>query len=148
MNYLILNSIKAKAPMPIYGYSTKRTSLADKIGKPLIDKVVDDFYNKIQGHKSLSKPFESVDHWDEHKEKIAHFWWVALGGIPTGSYQYDPVGKHFTAGFNLDLLEDWKALFSEVCSRHLDSGLAQEWGNRVQLIGDNLLRQNNRLSTS
>jgi len=123
-----------------------RVSLAAKIGKPSVDKVVDDFYNRIQIHPTLSEPFSIVGHWDEHKEKISQFWWVALGGNPSNSYSYDPVGKHFTAGFTQNLLNDWKTLFFEVLTTHLTLELAYEWQKRVEMIGENLLRQNDRLN--
>lgn len=123
----------------------ERTPLADQIGKESIDLVVDDFYNRIQTHPTLSKPFSIVSHWKEHKEKIAEFWSVVLGGKPSHSYKYDPVNKHFSAGFTKELLEDWKALFFEVLSTHLPPHLARAWQDRVELIGGNLLIQNDRL---
>lgn len=123
----------------------ERTPLAHQIGRESIDKVVDDFYNQIQKHPTLSNPFSIVSHWKEHKEKIAEFWWVVLGGIPNNPYKYDPVNKHFAAGFTKELLEDWKALFFEVLSQHLPLNLAQAWQSRVELIGGNLLIQNDRL---
>ena len=123
-----------------------RISLAMRIGKPSVDKVVDDFYNRIQIHSTLSKPFSIVGNWDEHKVKIAEFWWVALGGKPSKSYSYDPVGKHFAAGLTENLLNDWKAPFLEVLTTHLTLELANEWRLRVEMIGENLLRQNDRLN--
>lgn len=94
---------------------------------------------------TLSKPFSIVDHWTEHKEKIAEFWWVVLGGIPDNSYKYTPVNKHFSAGFTQELLKNWKALFFEVLTSHLPNDLAQSLQSRVNLIGGNLLMQNDRL---
>ena len=122
-----------------------RTPLAHQIGRESIDQVVDDFYNRIQNHPTLSKPFSIVNHWKEHKEKIAEFWWVVLGGIPDNSYKYTPVNKHFSAGFTQELLKDWKALFFEVLTSHLPNDLAQSLQSRVNLIGGNLLMQNDRL---
>lgn len=124
-----------------------RVSLANKIGKSAIDNVVDDFYNQIQTHPTLSKPFAIVTHWKDHKEKISAFWWMALGGSPSDQgYRFDPVGKHFAAGFTEELLNDWKALFSKVATAHLDPDLAQAWQQRIDIIGENLLIQNNRLN--
>ena len=123
----------------------ERTPLAHQIGRESIDKVVDDFYNRIQMHSTLSKPFSIVNHWTEHKEKIAEFWWVVLGGMPNSPYKYDPVNKHFAAGFTQELLNDWKALFFEVLTNHLSIDHAQAWQSRVELIGGNLLMQNDRL---
>jgi hemoglobin len=86
-----------------------------------------------------------VKHWGQHKVKIGEFWWTALGGRPTQSFKYDPVNKHFDAGFTDTLLSDWKALFKEVLNRHLDEKLANQWFDRVELIGTNLSIQNHRL---
>lgn len=123
-----------------------RISLAERIGRASVNQVVEDFYNRIQNHPALSKPFSIVSHWKEHKEKISEFWWVALGGKPFTSYSYDPVNKHFAAGFTPALLKDWKALFLEVASSHLDPELANAWQQRVEMIGENLVRQNDRLT--
>lgn len=125
---------------------SERTSLAEKIGRKTVNDVVNDFYDKVQTHPTLSKPFSIVAHWDQHKEKIADFWWVVLGGRPTSSYKYDPVNKHFSAGFTQALLEDWKALFFDVLSNHLTPELAAAWQERVALIGENLLKQNEQLT--
>ena len=105
---------------------SERTPLAHQIGRESIDEVVYDFYDRIQNHPTLSKPFSIVTHWKEHKEKIAEFWWVVLG-------------------FTQELLNDWKALFFEVLSAHLPLDIAQAWQSRVELIGGNLLIQNDRL---
>ena len=122
-----------------------RICLADLIGRDAVNTVVDEFYNKIQTHPTLAAPFSSVHDWPAHKEKIGDFWWVVLGGKPQASYKYDPVGKHFMAGFNASLLEDWKQLFRETLVLNLDQRLADMWFSRVQMIGENLLTQNERL---
>ena len=119
--------------------------LAKRIGNQAINAVVNEFYNLIQTHPSLAKPFGSVEDWSEHKKRIAEFWWAALGGQPTESYKYNPVAKHFAAGFNHALLQDWKTLFKEVLDRHLSQELAAQWFDRVELIGSNLERINDQL---
>ncbi|WP_397392808.1 hypothetical protein [Polynucleobacter sp.] len=125
---------------------SNRISIADHLGKNKINEVVIDFYSRIQRHHSLAAPFSSVHDWVTHEEKISDFWWVVLGGQPQTSHRYDPVGKHFAAGFNASLLEDWKQLFKEVLLSHLDEQMTEKWFSRVQIIGDNLLSQNERLS--
>ena len=123
----------------------KSISIAQIIGKDQIDQVVDDFYNRARNHPSLAQPFSVVHNWEDHKAKIAQFWWVVLGGIPKASYKYDPVGKHFAAGFNASLLSDWKLLFKTVLQDHLNPELSDQWYSRVEMIGDNLLTQDQRL---
>lgn len=123
----------------------ERIPLAEQIGKAHVLTVVDEFYNLIQTHHTLAKPFGSVENWDEHKKRIAEFWWTALGGQPTESYKYNPVAKHFSAGFNHALLKDWQALFKQVLDKHLAEDLAAKWFDRVELIGSNLERINDQL---
>ena len=123
-----------------------RITLASRIGKSAVNRVTSEFYDRIQKHPTLKTPFSSVQHWPEHKDRIAQFWWVALGGQPSESNRYDPVAKHLTAGFNENLLMDWKVLFKSVLYEHLAVELANAWFERVELIGSNLLIQNNRLA--
>lgn len=124
---------------------TDRKPLAEIIGHEKVMSVVSEFYDLIQTHPTLAKPFSIVKHWDEHKVKIGEFWWTVLGGKPSQSFKYDPVNKHFDAGFTDELLKDWKLLFKEVLDRHLDGKLSSQWFDRVELIGSNLSIQNNRL---
>lgn len=123
----------------------EKIALANRIGYDSIFQVVSDFYDAIKTHPTLAGPFGSVESWDEHKIKIAQFWFVVLGGKPAAAFHYDPVAKHFAAGFTAPLLEDWKTLFHGVLQRQLEAELADEWFDRVELIGANLLRQNQRL---
>lgn len=120
-------------------------AIADLLGRKKIDLVVNDFYNRIQLHQTLAKPFSNVHDWPAHKEKITEFWWVVLGGKPKASFKYDPVGKHFAAGFTGALLADWKLLFRDVLQTHLKPDMVNKWFSRVEIIGDNLLTQDDRL---
>lgn len=49
--------------------------VAELLGRKQIDLIVDDFYNRIQNHPTLAKPFSNVHDWPTHKEKITEFWW-------------------------------------------------------------------------
>jgi hemoglobin len=122
----------------------ERITVADSVGKELIAVVVDQFYDAVKTHPTLSAPFSSVKNWHHHKDRITEFWWTALGGKPVASHSYDPVGKHFASGFNAD----WKALFLEILNQNLPENLAQNWYQRVEMIGSNLVRQNERLKNS
>ena len=122
-----------------------RVCIADLLGRDKVKAVINDFYDQIQVHPTLAEPFSSVHDWPTHKEKISDFWWVVLGGKPHASYKYDPVGKHLMAGFNENLLKDWKQLFKKTLSLHLDQELSDLWFSRVVMIGQNLLSQNERL---
>jgi hemoglobin len=125
-----------------------RLTIADSLGKDAIKTVVDQFYDAIQTHPTLQIPFNKVQDWPHHKERIAEFWWAALGGRPAMSYSYDPVGKHFASGFNASLLHDWQTLFLEILNKNISQELAAAWYQRVEMIGANLVRQNDRLITA
>ena len=122
-----------------------RLTIADSIGKEGIADVVNQFYDAIQIHPTLSTPFSKVANWEEHKERITEFWWAALGGRPVASHSYDPVGKHLARGFSAVLLSDWQDLFLKVLYEQLSKSLADAWYQRVEMIGSNFVRQNDRL---
>lgn len=117
------------------------TPLAPRIGRESIVRVVDEFYDLVRTHGSLSVPFASVKDWPAHKAKIAGFWWQALGGArdPGGNNTFEPVAKHFYAGFTPQLLCDWLGLFEVVLRRQLSPGLADEWIDQARLLGDRLM---------
>ncbi len=117
-------------------------SLAGQIGKDRISVVVDRFYNLIQTHPSLSVPFQRVHDWPLHKERIAYFWWVSLGGERHRDLSFAVVPKHWRAGFSEMLLADWKTLFGEVVASALPPELAIAWMERVERIGAALVMAN------
>jgi hemoglobin len=112
--------------------------IAHDIGLESVTKVIGDFYDAVQIHPSLAKPFELVDDWREHKAHLAHFWWVTLGGRPYRDKPYQVARKHALAGFTPELLTDWLALFRETLLRHLPPGLADQWYARAARIGRSL----------
>lgn len=114
--------------------------LAPRVGKEAIARVVDEFYDLISLHPSLAGPFGRVQNWQSHKQHIAIFWWLALGGerLPQNTPNFDPVPKHFHSGFTPRLLCDWLDLFEQVLRRQLKANLADEWIDRARLIGERL----------
>ncbi|MBX2996827.1 MAG: group III truncated hemoglobin [Bdellovibrionaceae bacterium] len=84
-----------------------------------IFRVVDDFYTRIQRDPILQVPFRSVGDWPEHIQKLTHFWWVRFGGKPYLFNHYNPVAKHFFAGFNHELLTRWLFIFHDTLQMHL-----------------------------
>ena len=104
--------------------------------------VIDQFYNRVQADFVLSIPFQSVEHWHEHIDRITHFWWIRLGGAPYLFTTYNPVEKHFMAGFNEQLLSRWLGLFNEVCKSLLSSKQADIWSLIAVKIGHALTVKN------
>lgn len=97
-------------------------------------QVVDTFYTKIQDDPLLKVPFQSVHDWPEHIRRLTHFWWIRFGGKPYLFANYNPVAKHFFAGFNGVFLERWLRLFHEVLDEKLNHDQAALW----KLVSDRM----------
>lgn len=89
--------------------------------------VVDDFYTRIQSDPVLSVPFRSVHDWPEHIARLTHFWWTRFGGDSYMDVTYDPVTKHFAAGFNKEFLDRWLSLFHATFESHLNPRQIEFW---------------------
>lgn len=107
-----------------------------------IFNVVDKFYTKIQLDPILKIPFSSVHDWPEHIQRLTHFWWIRFGGKPYMFSQYNPVAKHFFAGFNEDLLQRWLRIFHETLNSELQADQAQLWKTISESMGQALLQKN------
>lgn len=89
--------------------------------------VVDRFYSKVQEDPLLKTPFASVHDWPEHVRRLTHFWWIRFGGNPYMFTHYNPVPKHYHAGFNGPFLERWLALFHETFREFLNERQTELW---------------------
>lgn len=107
-----------------------------------IHRVVDEFYTRIQEDPVLEVPFRSVEDWPEHIRKLTHFWWIRFGGSPYLFNHYNPVPKHFFAGFNRDLLTRWLALFHETLRARLKPEQAALWTQISERMGEALFMKN------
>jgi hemoglobin len=107
-----------------------------------IRSVVQDFYQQVAVDSVLAKPFGSVQDWPHHVERLTHFWWVRLGGRPYLSGFYNPVEKHFQAGFNLPFLKRWLELFHETMKKNLSEPQAMLWIEIAEAMGQALFMKN------
>lgn len=107
-----------------------------------IFRVVDDFYTRIQHDPVLQIPFQSVEDWPEHVQRLTHFWWIRFGGEPYLSAMYSPVSKHFFAGFNRDLLTHWLTLFHDTLKTHLKADQIALWKLVSERMGEALTMKN------
>lgn len=112
--------------------------IAAEIGLDKVKAVVGDFYDRVQEHPTLARPFGIVDDWKEHKAHLSHFWWVTLGGRPYRNKPYQVAYKHAMAGFTPELLVDWLSLFRTTLDSHLPKDSGQEWFARAANIGRSL----------
>jgi hemoglobin len=113
--------------------------IANQIGLARVHEVVSDFYDRVQRHPELARPFAIVRDWPEHKAHLAHFWWVTLGGKRYREKPYSVAEKHALAGFTQELLQAWLALFEQTLETHLSPQLAAQWYARARHIGRSLL---------
>lgn len=107
-----------------------------------IFNVVDDFYTRIQNDSILQVPFRSVGDWPEHIQRLTHFWWIKFGGEPYLFGYYNPVAKHFFAGFSRDLLVRWLSIFHETLEAHLQPQQVALWKLISERMGQALSTKN------
>jgi hemoglobin len=107
-----------------------------------IFSVVDNFYRKVAVDPALSIPFRSVHDWPEHIQRMTHFWWIRFGGKPYLFTEYNPVAKHFFAGFNKTFLGIWLELFRETLNEKLQPAQADIWRAVSEAMGQGLLLRN------
>jgi hemoglobin len=112
--------------------------IATAIGVDKVKAIVGDFYDRVQQHPTLARPFQTVNNWEEHKIHLSHFWWVTLGGRPYRNKPYRVADKHAMAGFTPELLVDWLKLFQATLDSHLPADIAEQWFARATNIGRSL----------
>lgn len=112
-----------------------------------IFSVIESFYAKVAQDELLSVPFARVTDWPLHVKRLTHFWWVRLGGKPYLHLTYNPILKHFEAGFTQPLLNRWLGLFDETLRSKLGAEKAVAWLDLAQKMGTFLNQQNERLNS-
>ncbi len=120
-------------------------SLAETITRPVITQVVDAFYSRIQSHPTLAAPFAKVVDWPIHKERLAYFWWLTLGGERDRDFQYHVGSKHFEHGFTRALLADWLQLFETTVRDLLPAEPADIWLTLAHRMGEGLAIANDQM---
>lgn len=105
-------------------------------------RVVGDFYARVEHDPILKVPFRTVHDWPEHVRKLTHFWWIRFGGRPYMPISYDPVTKHFLAGFDREFLARWLTLFHDTLRTHLTAEQAALWKLVSERMGDALSMKN------
>lgn len=103
-----------------------------------VHAVVSEFYQKVAEDDLLKVPFSSVQDWPHHIESLTHFWWCRLGGNAYLETSYNPVEKHFQAGFNQIFLKRWLELFREILQAHLKSEQVEIWASLTERMGQAL----------
>ncbi len=113
-----------------------------------VSTVIDKFYRVVEKDEMLSVPFSTVGDWPHHIERLTHFWWMRLGGRPYLAVSYNPVAKHFEAGFNQEFLARWLGLFWEALNSSLRPEQAELWGTLANRMGEALSAKNEYMRRS
>ena len=116
----------------------RQRDLYAAIGSKKIGVIVEDFYGRVQLHPSLAEPFSMVQDWDEHKKRLAHFWWISLGGPAYRQDRYRVAEKHVPLGITAELVDDWLTLFHATLLDHLPAEMAEPWFARAKNMGESI----------
>ena len=115
---------------------TAHLDLANLIGRERIAAVVADFYERVQHDPLLAATFAHVQDWQAVKTRLAHFWWIDLGGERYRDGVYNPHSVHRHFGARPDQVGPWLRLFEATVREHLPADLAEAWLMRVRRMAD------------
>lgn len=110
--------------------------LHQQLGKETIEAVVSSFYDRIRAHPTLGSYFSAVKDWDELKPRLAHFWWLDLGGERSRPDIYNPHAIHRQLQIPPALIDDWLQLFEANLNEHLPPDQAQAWFGRASKMAE------------
>ncbi len=115
---------------------TTHRDLAALLGRETIAAVVADFYDRVQRDPALAPTFTHVKDWDAVKTRLAHFWWIDLGGARYRDDVYNPHTVHRHVGARPQQVEPWLRLFEATVRDHVPADLAERWLTRVRRMAD------------
>lgn len=110
--------------------------LADQLGLELVRDIISAFYDKAREHKQLGPYFDHVKNWPEVKERIAHFWWIDMGGERYRDDIYNPVAVHRHFQVPPELIDDWLELFTENLGEFISSEQIAIWKTRLHKFAE------------
>lgn len=116
--------------------------LTDQLNFNDIHNVIASFYDKARQHQRIGHFFSVIEDFSLHENKIAAFWWMALGGetarLPFEPPAIDMINKHLALGISAQDLDIWLSLFDQTLFEELDEGLAGIWQLRAHEIASHL----------
>ena len=96
-----------------------------------IERLVDNFYKKVQGYELLGPVFSHVD-WPHHLPVMYNFWSSMLLGEQ--SYRGNPFQKHLPLPIQGKHFDQWIKLFTETVNENFAGDKAEEVKMRAQSI--------------
>lgn len=115
--------------------------LCDRIGRGRVEAVVARFYDRLEMDPQLGGYFASLPDLQAHRQRIADFWWLAMGGRLAEPPQVDMIGAHSPLGLGRDDFSRWLALFEETLQQSLPADLANQWLQMAQAVAQRLMGQ-------
>jgi len=110
--------------------------LAEHLGRDTIAAVIADFYERARHDPDLGPTFAQVRDWDEVKARIAHFWWLDLGGERYRDDIYNPHTVHRHFGVRPEQVDPWLRLFEATLRDRLPPDDADIWLTRARRMAD------------
>ena len=96
-----------------------------------IEKLVNDFYGKVQNDQLLGPVFRHVD-WPHHLPVMYDFWSSILLGDQ--SYRGNPLHKHLPLPIEGKHFDQWLKLFTETVNENFAGDKAEEVKMRAESI--------------
>ena len=96
-----------------------------------IEKLVNDFYGKVQNDQLLGPVFRRVD-WPHHLPVMYDFWSSILLGDQ--SYRGNPLQKHLPLPIEGKHFDQWLKLFTETVNENFAGDKAEEVKMRAESI--------------
>ena len=112
--------------------------LCEKIGRERIEQQVHAFYAKLQADEQMSHFFDHIEDFSAHEQRIADFWWTAMGGRLENPPQIDMVGKHMPLGIKDADIDQWLAYFKQTLNETMEPELADQWYHMAEGIATRL----------
>ena len=115
--------------------------LCDRIGRDRVEAVVARFYDRLETDPRLGHYFSVIPDLQAHRQRIADFWWIAMGGRLAAPTEVDMVGAHRPLGLSTGDFSHWLALFDETVQQSLPADLADQWLLMAKVIAQRLIGQ-------
>ena len=105
----------------------KLIPLCEKIGRERIEQQIHRFYEKLRKDEEMKGFFAHIPDFAEHEQRIADFWWTAMGGRLDHDPGIDMVGRHMPLGIEDRHIGRWLAYFRETLFEVMEPELAEQW---------------------
>lgn len=105
--------------------------LTDIADRKDIEKLVDKFYEQVQGNTLLAPVFSHID-WPKHLPVMYNFWSSMIFGEQT--YRGNPFEKHVQLPIDKEHFTQWLKLFTETVDHNFAGSNAEQIKDRAKHI--------------